>query len=168
MEAVKKALELDYEKWKINNKRRKRSTGSEEADLSEFLQEQFGFDDKADYNMMDIIQSMASPDVDASSGMNAARETLLACREEQTTGRVREKRRSAITFIKDATSGSVAVGFGINVASLATGSIFGTVGGSDEGGNCPSKSYFLKIKSRLILPTHLYEVKWNNYLPFSF
>ena len=169
MEAVKKALELDYEDWKKNTKRSKRSTGSESPDLSEFLQEQFGFDDNAEYNMMDILQSMTSPDVDTSAGMNAARENLIACREEETTGKVRVKRAAAIPFKQDATSGSVAIGFGISVASLASGSEgSGKVRPSDEGGSCPINSYFSKIKSKLMLPTHLQDVKWNNNLTFSF
>ena len=135
MEAVKKALEFDFLAWRENKKRKKRST---EDDLSEFLQAQFGFDTEAEYNMMDILQSMASPDVEATAGMNAARETWIACREEEIQEKVRKKRAkpASVTFKQDATAGGVAIGIGVLTASLQSSS--GKV--KLEGGSCPKNS----------------------------
>ena len=124
MDAVKKALERDYEEWKSQNSRKKRS--ARDDSLGVFMQEKFGFSDEAGYNMQDILQSMTSPNVDASAGMNAARENMIACGIEE------KRRKRSIIF-----SGSQVLALGKQTwLSPERTNNPGIVGSARGGGNC--------------------------------
>ena len=95
MAAVQRALELDYEAWveqQSSSGKRKRAT----VDIDTFLKEKlfiwnfilcitdncfwrFSFDSSVGYTMTDIIEAMASPNVDATAGTNAVVENAIAC-----------------------------------------------------------------------------------------
>jgi hypothetical protein len=83
MEAVKEALERDFEEWskeQTGTGRGKRATPSAE----DFMEKRFGVVPGSEYSFLDVLQAMAAPDVEAATS-NAVRENLVACVEEQDT-----------------------------------------------------------------------------------
>ena len=75
MDAVTRAIELDFQEWR-------KEQPNETPDFKEFLEAKFSMDPAEDYNLMDILNSLASPNVDATAGQNTARENLIACSED--------------------------------------------------------------------------------------
>ena len=84
MEAVKNALMVEYDKWKIQRNRKKRSIGETEM-VSEFVKDLFGIGNEPEYNLLNILESLASHDVEKTSGFNALRNNMIACKREEKT-----------------------------------------------------------------------------------
>jgi hypothetical protein len=70
MDRVAGALQRDFEQWSLKQ---------ESKEFDEFLTAKFSMDPAEQYSLLDVLQSLASPNPEASVGPNGARENLLAC-----------------------------------------------------------------------------------------
>ena len=87
MDSVTRAVEKDYQKWN-----RDQAGGDS---FQKFLQTKFSMEGDEDYNLLDVLGSLASPDVEATAGQNSARENMVACAGEQQNNR--KKRQEGAT-----------------------------------------------------------------------
>ena len=107
--------------------------------LSEFMQETFGIDGNVKYNMADILRTLAAPDiptVENVAGINAVRESLLACGPEKT-----RRKRSLTAHV-----GGVRLGVGIEKSTPPDGQCDGSrrVKSNERGCGC---SYYSRLYS---------------------
>ena len=89
MSNVEKKIEEDFAKWRLENKRIEKSKEATRKDVEDymFLTFQITTEDKETEpaNILDILDTMISPDADASVAANGLRENAIACAEETQT-----------------------------------------------------------------------------------
>ena len=93
MSHVEKKIKENFLAWRLEEKRKGEAT---EEDFEDYMFSTFQI--KSDENetdpanILDILNTMVSPNVDASVAANGLRENAIACEEEQGTSTVRKKR----------------------------------------------------------------------------
>ena len=89
MDSVTRAVERDYQLWN------KEQGGGD--NFQKFLQTKFSMDPDEDYNLLDVLGSLASQDVEATAGQNSARENMEACATEQKYNRKKRQEPETCT-----------------------------------------------------------------------
>ena len=79
MDSVTRAVERDFQLWN-------KDQGGGDT-FQKFLETKFSMDPDEDYNLLDVLGSLASQDVEATAGQNSATENMAACAAEQKKSR---------------------------------------------------------------------------------
>ena len=126
MDNVERKLRENFSKWRLKNNRNKENREAVEKDIKDYMYQTFQIkpeDSNAKpMNILDILDTMIAPNVEASVAANGVRENVLACKDvnDQTEDIQGRKRRAACTCsCKNATyklSGNNC--FGVSKAAL--------------------------------------------------
>ena len=80
MNNVEKKLVQDFREWRTQNKKTKTNKEAVEKDMKEFMESRFQIKSRDQpINILDILDMMIAPDVDASIAANGVRENEIAC-----------------------------------------------------------------------------------------
>ena len=127
MDNVERKLRENFSKWRVKNSRNEENREAIEKDIKDYMHQTFQIkpedSDAKSMNILDILDTMIAPNVDASVAANGVRENALACKDvnDQTEDTQGRKRRSTCTCsCKNATyklSGNNC--FGVSKVSLS-------------------------------------------------
>ena len=89
MNNVEKKLVEDFNIWRVNNNKNETSKTAIYKEVEEFMEERFQIQPKKENDptmgqpitILDILDTMIAPDVDASIAANSLRQNILACKE---------------------------------------------------------------------------------------
>ena len=86
MNNVEKKLVQDFRDWRTQNKKTETTKEAIQKDMEEFMEERFQItqtetDGEQPINILDILDMMISPDVDASINVNSIGENEIACKQ---------------------------------------------------------------------------------------
>ena len=83
MSIVEKKLVRDFKDWRAQNKKTRTDKEAIKNDLGEFMDTRFQIkpNQPGSINILDILDMMIAPDVDASITANGIRENEIACRQ---------------------------------------------------------------------------------------
>ena len=85
MNNVEKKLVQDFREWRTQNKKTNTSKKAIEKDMKEFMESRFQIKSRNQpINILDILDMMIAPDVDAYIAANGVRENEIACRQSTT------------------------------------------------------------------------------------
>ena len=93
MSNVEERLLEDFDLWRRTNKRVKDENIDE--DMADYMADTFQIQDR-ETSILDILNTMISPNVDASLAANGVRENAIACRRKEEGGEGATKRKRAI------------------------------------------------------------------------
>ena len=84
---VERKLILDFQEWRLQENRNETTKDAIKKDTEEFMQTRFQIkpsqtEQEHPLNILDILDTMIAPDVDASVAANGVRENILACKQE--------------------------------------------------------------------------------------
>ena len=84
MSNVEKKLIKDFREWRTQNKKDLTNKDAIKEDMGQFMEERFQIkpNQTATVNILDILDMMITPDVDASVAVNSIRENDTACRQD--------------------------------------------------------------------------------------
>ena len=94
MNNVEKKLVEDFNSWRVNNNKNETSKTAIYKDLEQFMEERFQIQPKKEKDptiigqpiiILDILDTMIAPDVDASIAANSLRQNIIACKELTTS-----------------------------------------------------------------------------------
>ena len=106
MNNVEKRIGENFASWRTEKKKMDNSADAIDNDIKEYMLATFQIDPKEDTNILDILDTMIAPDVEASVAANSVRENVLACKEDEENihpqesqvgagGGIRDKREAA-------------------------------------------------------------------------
>ena len=85
MSHVENKLVHDFKSWRAENERKETTYNMIKKDLEEFMETRFQIKPtEPSVNILDILDMMIAPDVDASVAANGVRENEIACRQSTT------------------------------------------------------------------------------------
>ena len=85
---VEKKIQENFALWRKENQRNKTGSSAMEKDIEDYMRETFQIQNKEGsdpVSILDILDTMIAPDVDASVAANGIRQNALACQEEEST-----------------------------------------------------------------------------------
>ena len=84
MSNVEKKVIKDFREWRTQNKKDLKNKDAIKEDMGQFMEERFQIkpNQTATVNILDILDMMITPDVDASVAVNSIRENDIACRQD--------------------------------------------------------------------------------------
>ena len=85
MNNVEKKIQENFVQWRKENQRNKTGSSAMEKDVEDYMRETFQIDNKQEsdpVSILDILDTMIAPNVDASVAANGVRQNVLACQEE--------------------------------------------------------------------------------------
>ena len=104
MDNVEKKVAENFAKWREENNKKDNNEEAIEKDIKEYMHTAFQIKREAikseSVNILDILDTMIAPNVEASVAVNSVRENIFACKEssEQTNDAAgRRKRQDACT-----------------------------------------------------------------------
>ena len=100
---VEKKIQENFALWREENQRNKTGSSAMEKDVDDYMRETFQIHNKEGsdpVSILDILDTMIAPNVDASVAANGVRQNVLACQEEEPTQKStslggREKREAS-------------------------------------------------------------------------
>ena len=92
MNNVEKQVKENFATWRKENNKVEKSKEAIEEDIREYMKTTFQISQTSAINILDILDTMAAPNADASVAANGVRENIFACQEKEPT--VRDKREA--------------------------------------------------------------------------
>ena len=102
MDSVEKKLGMNFAEWRTKNNRKENKKEAIERDIEEYMRTTFQIQSgRRPVNILDILDTMIAPNVDASIAANGIRENIFACRDsgQKTSNHSNDERKKRSTCV---------------------------------------------------------------------